>query len=135
MPEQSREADETASPFRRAWQAILRLVFFVNGKSLVGEAVAAGADALSKAINLAALVHVLQQSLFEAAAGPGGLSILAIDFAAISNDPAQATARAARILGLEADCAAIDEAVAAAEGAPRENARQGLYGGPKAGCR
>lgn len=86
---------------------------FANGKSLVGDAVAAGADPLSKAINLAALVHVLQQNLFEAAAGPNGLAISAIDFAEISNDPAKATARAARILGLEADFAAIDEAVAA----------------------
>ena len=86
---------------------------FANGQALVGEAIAAGADALSKAINLAALVHVLQQDLFEAAAGPNGLANAAIDFSEISADPAKATARAARILGLVADPAAIDEAVTA----------------------
>lgn len=77
----------------------------LDGDALLREAVAAGADPLRKAANLAVLARYLQVRLFQRAALAGGWNDdNVIDYDTITQSPREATAKATRAL-----CVQIDE--------------------------
>jgi hypothetical protein len=84
-----------------------------DGDALLREAVAAGADPLRKAANLAILARYLQVGSFQRAARAGGWNDNhVIDYDLIAQSPFEATVQAARALDLDIDDDDIERNVA-----------------------
>ena len=88
-----------------------------DGDALLREAVAAGADPLRKAANLAVLARFLQVGAFQRAARAGGWEDdRVIDYDMIATQPYEAAVKAARALDLDIDGKAIEHNVERLEG-------------------
>lgn len=73
-----------------------------NGEGMLEEAVNSGDDPLGRAARLTALLHAMQEALFDRAIAANGWSDAArVDFAHLAQHPAAVLRRARRVLGLD----------------------------------